>query len=151
MSTVGGSSIALWSANGMYWKIIFVLSLSKLAQPPFLHCIAKIQSSARCADLVLVSLPRIVDTVQRQQHLASIIHIRIKLIVELEVPAARLDVLHLLRPVALMPDFFREHPVRRLQQARIVLGTPASPSAEITCAVSHTGGKHGCIRKVGVG
>ena len=48
MSTVGGSSIALWSANGMYWKIIFVLSLSKLAQPPFLHCIAKIQSNARC-------------------------------------------------------------------------------------------------------
>ena len=47
MSTVGGSSIALWSANGMFWNTIFVLSLSNDAQPPALHCIALIHVSAR--------------------------------------------------------------------------------------------------------
>ena len=78
MSTVGGSSIALWSANGMYWKIIFVLSLSKLPQPPFLHCIANSQFNRALRHLVLIALARIVHLVQRQQNLRRIIDIRDK-------------------------------------------------------------------------
>ena len=42
--------MALWSANGMYWKTMRSLSLSNDAQPPLRHCMDKIQSMARCTD-----------------------------------------------------------------------------------------------------
>ncbi len=121
MSTVGGSSIALWSANGMYWKIIFVLSLSKLAQPPFLHCIAKIQSRARCETSIWLRSRGMAHAVERQQYLRRIIHIRVKLIVKLEVPSAGLDIGKTHRPIALVADLLRHQPVRGLHHARIVL------------------------------
>ncbi len=48
---------------------------------------------ARCVDVVLVALARVVHSLQRQQHLAGIVHIRLMIVVEEEAPAARLDIL----------------------------------------------------------
>jgi hypothetical protein len=42
--------MALWSANGTYWKTMRSLSLSKDAQPPFLHCIDSTHWMARLTD-----------------------------------------------------------------------------------------------------
>ena len=91
---------------------------------------AKIQSIARCAHLVLVALARIVDLAQRQQHLRGIVRIRIKLVVELEIPAARLRSSR---------TFTAQSPLWRtsfdsIQSAAFSMrgslrGTPASPSA----------------------
>ncbi len=104
----------------MYWKIILVLSLSKLPQPPFLHCMANSHAMARCGHLVLIALAGIVHLAQRQQHLRGVVGVGIKLVVELEVPAAGLGVGHLHGPVALVANFFGEHPIDGLDHARIV-------------------------------
>ncbi len=72
------------------------------------------------AHIVLVAFPRVVvDLVQGQKHLGGIVGVGIKLVVELEIPAAGLRIPHLHRPVALVPHFLRQHPVGSLEQPRI--------------------------------
>ena len=64
---------------------------------------------------MLVALAGIVHLVERQEHLRGVVGIGIKLVVELEVPAAGLGVAHLHGPVALVANLFREHPIRCLE------------------------------------
>ena len=49
-------------------------------------------------DLVLIALAGIVDLAEREQNLSGVVGVGIKLVVELEVPAAGLDVSEPLRP-----------------------------------------------------
>ena len=70
---------------------------------------------------MLIALARIAHVIQRQQHLRGVVHVRVKLIIELERPAARNHILHALGPIALVPHFLGQQPVHRLQQPRIVL------------------------------
>ena len=70
---------------------------------------------------VLIALTRIVHRLQRQQHFTRVIDVRLMIIVEEETPAARIHVLHVVRPVALVPNLFAQQPVRRLHHPRIRL------------------------------
>ena len=60
---------------------------------------------ARCGDFVLIALAGVVDLVQREQDLRCVVGVGIKLVVELEVPAAGFGVGHLDGPVALVANF----------------------------------------------
>ena len=72
------------------------------------------------ANIVLIAFAGVVvDFIQSQQHLRGIIGVRVELVIELEIPAARLRIPYLHRPIALVPHFLGEHPVSRLQQPRI--------------------------------
>ena len=75
---------------------------------------------ARCGDLVLIALAGVVDLAEGEQNLRGVVGVGIKLVVELEVPAAGLGLGNLHGPVALVADFFGEHPVGGLDHARIV-------------------------------
>ena len=68
----------------------------------------------------LIALAGIVNLAQRKQNLRRIIGIRVKLVVELEVPAARLGVADFDGPIALVADLFGKHPVDGFDHARIV-------------------------------
>ena len=70
--------------------------------------------------LMLVALAGIVHLVERHQHLRGVVGVGIKLVVELEVPAAGLGVGNLHGPVALVANLFGEHPIHGLEQARVV-------------------------------
>ena len=130
----------------MYWKIIFVLSLSKLRPAAVLALHGKHPFNRALHRIVLVALARMVDIAQRQANLRRVVDIGIKLIVELEVPAARLALRNLHRPVALVVTSFDNSQSAAFSMRGSLRDTPASPSAKIACAVSHTGEIHGCIR-----
>ena len=66
MSTVGGSSMALWSANGTYWNTMRSLSLSNDAQPPFLHCIDENPVDGALHGLALIASVGMLDAAQRR-------------------------------------------------------------------------------------
>ena len=88
----------------------------------------------------MIALAGIVDLVESEQHHGRVVHVRIKLIVEFEVPSARRNVLHLHRPIALVTDFFGEHPVSRLKQALIVFqDSSLAQSKHRVCGVPHRG------------
>ena len=77
---------------------------------------------ARSADLVLVALAGVFDFIEGEQDLGGVIGVGIKLVVELEVPAAGLGAGRLHGPVAFVANFLREQPVGGLDHARIVFG-----------------------------
>ena len=156
MSTVGGSIIALWSANGIDSKIFFVLSLSNDAHPPFSALHRKYPFHGRALrNVVLVALSRGLSTdFEREQNLTGVIYVRLMVVIEEEAPAA-CD----LRSLTLC-DQSPLHRISLESSQSAALHQPGdhlcaadrhSPSVDSTCAVSHTGEKHGCIRKVGVG
>ena len=61
----------------------------------------------------------------------GVIHVGIKLVVELEVPARWRGLAILHAPVALARDLLLQHPLGRLHQTRIVGATPLSAKAKI--------------------
>ena len=72
------------------------------------------------ANIVLIAFPGVVvDLVQGQKHLGGIVRVGIELVIEFEVPAARLRIPYLHRPIALLPHFLGEHPVGGFEQPRI--------------------------------
>ena len=73
-------------------------------------------------NLVLIALARIVHLVQGEQHLGGVVGVGIELVVEFEVPAARLGFGHLDRPIALVANFLGEKPVGGLDHAGMVPG-----------------------------
>ena len=62
------------------------------------------------------------DAAQRQANHRTVIHIGIKLVVEFEVPSARLALLVLDLPVPRIPHLFLQDPVRALHHSSIVRG-----------------------------
>ena len=72
--------------------------------------------------LALVATVGMLDAAQRKANHCAIIHIRVKLVVKLEVPSARLALLVLDLPVAGIANLLLQNPVGALHHARIVRG-----------------------------
>jgi len=74
--------------KGMYWKIILVLSLSKLPSRVLaLH--GKLPRDGALHDLVLIGSRGLSTLVERHQHLSGVVGVGIKLVIEFKIPAAR--------------------------------------------------------------
>ena len=68
---------------------------------------------------MLITLAGVVHLVEREQHLCGVVGVGIKLVIELEIPAARLGIADFHGPIAFVADFLGEHPVGGLDHARV--------------------------------
>src|SRR5581483_12236632 len=95
------------------------------AAPPTLAALHR-QNPVNCPlrHLVLIAFAGVVHFAEREQNLPGIISIRVKLIVELEVPSTWVDLWHLDRPVAFVADFLGENPVSCFDQPWIIARDP---------------------------
>ena len=112
MSAHSGSSMALWSANGTFSRMLFVQSLSK-ARPAAVFALEG-QHPIQTALKTFVARLRIVrrNLAQGQQHHRGVVHVRIPFILIFENPAARLDIGRVLvLPIAAETDFLVHQPL----------------------------------------
>src|SRR6185312_14134469 len=73
-------------------------------------------------NLMLETFAGVVNLVESKEDHGGIVHVWVKLIVELEIPAAGLHIADFHRPVAFVPDFFAQNPVGSLDDTRIAFG-----------------------------
>ena len=120
---------------------------SNAPQPPSLFCIATSQAMPSRAPPPGAAIG-IVHTLQGHQHKSRIVHIGVKVVAKLESPAARSHAGRFDLPIARAQHLMVQQPLRGATKPGDAAASPASSSATMAMAVSHTGDMHGCRRMV---
>jgi len=133
--------MALWSANGDVLEHHLVIIFVERCPAAVFALHGKYPVNRALHRLPLVAPVRMLHAAQSQTNHRAIVHVRIKLIVKLEVPSARLALLVLDLPVADVSHLLLQNPIRALHHPRIV-GRHArlSQSEQRVCRIPH--GRH---------
>ena len=124
-----------------------VLSASNAPQPPSEDCMPSVQRDAALHRGFEPLAIRVVHAPQRQDHLGGVVDVGIRVVGELEGPAARLEVRPPHPPVPRDADLLAEIQSAARSSAGWSRGKPASARPVTARHVSHTGDWHASSRR----